>query len=81
MAVYSLLFGHTEWPEEKPPFDPVAALDLRDLERKARLSVTVPERLKRRVEASAELEGVAPDAWIERALSRSVDPRLLQVTR
>jgi hypothetical protein len=81
MAIYSLLFGHAEWPEEKRPADPVAALDLSEHERESRLSVKVPDGLKRRVEASAQLEGVAPDAWIVRALSRSVDPRLLEVSR
>jgi hypothetical protein len=80
MAIYSLLFGHAEWPEEKRPCDPTATLDLGELEGEERLSVTVPNGLKRRVEASARLEGVPADAWIVRALSRSVDPRLLEVS-
>jgi hypothetical protein len=80
MAIYSLLFGHAEWPEEKRPYDPIATLDLGELEGEERLSITVPNGLKRRVEASARLEGVPADAWIVRALSRSVDPRLLEVS-
>jgi predicted HicB family RNase H-like nuclease len=46
-------------------------------ERTERLSLRLPSALKKRVEASAALEGVSPNAWVERALSRSVDPRLL----
>lgn len=46
----------------------------------AALGVTVPEDLRERVEASAALEGVPADAWIVRALSRCLDPRLLEVT-
>jgi hypothetical protein len=42
----------------------------------ARLSLRVPKTLKSRVEASAELEGVAPGEWVVRALSRSLDPRV-----
>jgi hypothetical protein len=41
-----------------------------------RVTLSVPVSLKTRIEASAALEGIAPDAWIRRALSRSVDPRL-----
>lgn len=79
MAVYSLLFGHAEWPEEKPRrHAPIAAVDLPERHRK--LSVTVPATLKHRVEASAELEGVPAETWIVRALSRSVDPRLVELS-
>jgi hypothetical protein len=81
MAIYSLLFGHVEWPEPRPPRDPLATLDLREIGREERLSVKVPDALKRRVEASAALEGVPAETWIVRALSRSVDPRLLEVSR
>ena len=81
MAIYSLLFGHMEWPEEKRPCDPIATLDLSELEPRKRLSVHVPAALKRRVEESAALEGVPADAWVARALSRSVDPRVLEVSR
>jgi hypothetical protein len=77
MTVYRLPFGHVAWPEPRArggsiasgPGDP-------ERERTTRVSVRLPETLKRRVEASAELEGLAPGAWIVRALSRSVDPRL-----
>jgi hypothetical protein len=79
MAIYSLLFGHAEWPDEKPAPDPIATLDLSELEPRKRLSVRVPAGLKRRVEQSAALEGVPADAWIASALSRSVDPRVLEV--
>lgn len=74
MAMYTLLFGHAEWPTEEPRRRNVSLVDER--EAPERLSVKVPPALKRRVEASAELDGVSPNAWIVRALSRSVDPRL-----
>jgi hypothetical protein len=81
MAIYSLLFGHVEWPDERQPIDPIATLDLGELEPRKRLSVRVPAALKRRVEQSAALEGVPADAWVVSALSRSVDPRVLEVQR
>jgi hypothetical protein len=77
MTIYRLPFGHVAWPEPAAPRGagaPAAGDSHR--ERTTRVSVRLPETLKRRVEASAELEGVAPSAWIVRALSRSVDPRL-----
>jgi hypothetical protein len=77
MTFYRLPFGHVEWPEPDAPrgtIPPAPAKGAR--ERTTRLSVRLPETLKRRVEASAELEGVAPSTWIVRALSRSTDPRL-----
>jgi hypothetical protein len=80
MAIYSLLFGHAEWPEEKTGAAPLPA-EFGERPRSRRLSVTVPDTLKRSVEESAALEGVPADAWIVRALSRSVDPRLLEVSR
>ena len=83
MAIYSVLFGHVDWPEAKPHRGTVA----RELEtlrcesdRIRRMSITVPDTLKQRVEASAVLEGVPANAWIERALSRSIDPRVLEVS-
>jgi hypothetical protein len=83
MAIYSLLFGHAEWPEEKPHRGTVEreleALRC-DSDRIRRISISVPDTLKRRVEASASLEGVPADTWIERALARSVDPRALEVS-
>ena len=82
MAIYSLLFGHAEWPEEKPHRGTVE----RELEvlrcesdRVRKMSISLPDTLKRRVEASASLEGVPADWWIERALTRSIDPRALEV--
>jgi hypothetical protein len=78
MTVYRLPFGgHFEWddPPEPRPARAAAAYD-RERERTTRVSVRLPEPLRRRVEASAELEGIAPSTWIVRALSRSVDPRL-----
>jgi hypothetical protein len=80
MAIYSLLFGHAEWPEEKRPCSPLPP-EFGERPRSRRLSVTVPDTLKRCVEESAALEGVPADTWIVRALSRSVDPRLLEVSR
>jgi predicted HicB family RNase H-like nuclease len=77
MTIYRLPFGHMEWPESpiRRGATPHASAD-GSRERTTRLSVRLPETLKRRVEASAELEGVAPSTWIVRALSRSTDPRL-----
>jgi hypothetical protein len=78
MTVYRLPFGgHFEWDEPPEPRNAraPAPYDPRR-ERTKRVSVRLPEVLKRRVEASAELEGVPPSTWIVRALSRSVDPRL-----
>lgn len=75
--MYTLLFGHAEWPDDTKPATSFSAADLPRPERLERLSLRVPSRLKNRVEASAALEGVSPNAWVERALSRSVDPRLL----
>jgi hypothetical protein len=83
MAIYSLLFGHAEWPEEKPHRGTVEReLEVLRLDSDPirRMSISVPDTLKRRVEASASLEGVPADAWIERALTRSVDPRVLEVS-
>lgn len=75
MAVYSLLFGHAEWPEERKPCPRVYDEDERAAST-ARLNVSVPATLKGRVEASAALEGVPEDTWVARALARSVDPRV-----
>jgi predicted HicB family RNase H-like nuclease len=75
MAVYSLLFGHAEWPDEPTRPDSGAALAA-EHERVARLTLRVPSSLKRRLEESAELAGLSREAFVERALARSVDPRL-----
>jgi predicted HicB family RNase H-like nuclease len=75
MAVYSLLFGHAEWPDEPTRREPHAALAA-EHERVARLTLRVPSSLKSRLEESAELAGLSREAFVERALARSVDPRL-----
>jgi hypothetical protein len=75
MAVYSLLFGHAEWPDEPIRSEPRAALAA-EHERVARLTLRVPSSLKSRIEESAELAGLSREAFLERALARSVDPRL-----
>ncbi len=76
MPIYPLLFGHFHWPDrtpaERPSAEPADAGDC-DM---ARLTVRVPTTLRRRVEASAALAGLAPDTWIVSVLARSVDPRL-----
>jgi hypothetical protein len=76
MAVYSLLFGHAEWPADRPRRAGTTrvAPEAAPVER---LTIVVPSALKSRVDASAELAGVPSDAWITRALARSVDPRLV----
>jgi hypothetical protein len=75
MAVYSLLFGHAEWPEEPTRPDPRAPV-VAEHERIARLTLRVPSSLKSRLEESAELAGVDRETFVQRALARSVDPRL-----
>jgi predicted HicB family RNase H-like nuclease len=75
MAIYSLLFGHMEWPDEPTHLHPHAAL-VAENERAARLTLRVPSSLKRRLEESAELAGVDRETFVQRALARSVDPRL-----
>ncbi len=74
MAIYSLLFGHTDWPDHDlrahrqvhaPPLDDTARVTLR-----------LPAGLKRRVEASARLEGLNAETWVAGVLARSVDPRM-----
>jgi hypothetical protein len=77
MALFPLPFGHAEWPVEAPERHnprPFAYDD--DTIEPTRVTLSVPISLKTRIEASAALEGVPADAWIRRALSRSVDPRL-----
>ena len=41
----------------------------------ARVTLRLPETLKSEVEAAASREGVSTNAWIVRALSRSLEPR------
>ncbi len=76
MTIYRLPFGHAEWPDQAARTPAAFPHAERRRERTSRILLRLPETLKRRVEASAELEGVEPSAWIVRALSRSVDPRL-----
>ncbi len=77
MARYALPFGYVDWPDpdERPPVHS-HPLDDAEIEPTARVTLRLPAGLKRRVEASAALEGVPADAWILRSLTRSVDPRL-----
>jgi hypothetical protein len=76
MARYALPFGYIDWPEPDGRPRSTPTLDDAELEPLSRVTLRVPAGLKRRVEASAALEGVPADAWIVRSLSRSVDPRL-----
>ena len=76
MAIYSLLFGHAEGPPEPKPRHRVVAPRRASSDGEP-VTVRLPASLKERVAASAALEGLSPDAWIVRALSRSIDPRLL----
>jgi hypothetical protein len=77
VASFQLPFGHAEWPVEDDrrraprPF----AYEPDEVE-PTRVTLSVPVSLKSSIEASAALEGIAAEAWIRRALSRSVDPRL-----
>ncbi len=73
MAIYSLLFGHTDWPDDRPVRRPLHVPPLDDT---ARVTLRLPTGLKRRVEASARLEGITAETWVTGALARSVDPRL-----
>jgi len=41
----------------------------------ARITLRLPEALKTQIEALASSEGVSANAWIVRALSRSLEPR------
>ena len=42
----------------------------------ARITLRLPEALKTQVEAAANGEGVSTNAWIVRALSRALEPRV-----
>ena len=75
MAIYSLLFGHVDWPDAEDTPNRRLRVHSDDLAT-TRLTLRVPEALKGRLEESAALAGVPPEAWIVTALSRSVDPRL-----
>jgi hypothetical protein len=77
MAFHRLPLGYADWPDPEPrprePHEPVSDLEP---DPGARLLVRLPAALKRKIEASAALDGVPADVWISRALARSVDPRL-----
>ena len=75
MASFQLPFGRADWPVEESHRPRAFAYDPDEVE-PTRVTLCVPVSLKSMIEASAALEGIAPDAWIRRALSRSVDPRL-----
>ena len=47
----------------------------------ARITLRLPEALKTQIEALASNEGVSANAWIVRALSRSLEPRRSGMTR
>ena len=76
MATYSLLLGHAEWPSPTDSSSRTAQAELEPLPVE-RLTVALPVGLKSRLDQTAALEGVPSEAWIVRALARSVDPRLL----
>ena len=77
MARYALPFGYVDWNDSADGPRPAAhTLEDAELESGARVTLRLPVALKRRVEASAALEGVPAHTWILRSLSRSVDPRL-----
>jgi hypothetical protein len=77
MATYSLLFGHAEWPDQTARSRRVRSTPEADPAPVERLTVALPVTLKSRLDATAALEGVPAEAWIVRALARSVDPRLV----
>ena len=76
MATYSLLFGHAEWPDSSDSCRPAHAVEPEPLPVE-RLTVALPVGLKSRRDQTAALQGVPAEAWIVRALARSVDPRLV----
>lgn len=75
MATYPLLFGHAEWPQVGR--SAVAARSDSPHPASAEpLTLHLSPGLLRRLEATAELEGVSWETWAVRVLSRSIDPRL-----
>ena len=76
MATYSLLFGHADWPDRSNSSSRTARAELEPLPLE-RLTVALPADLKSRLDQTAALQGVPSEAWIVRALARSVDPRLV----
>jgi HicB family len=45
----------------------------------ARITLRLPEGLKTQIESAASREGVSANAWIVRALARSLEPRSVRV--
>lgn len=76
MAVYSLLFGHVEWPEDPPRRELLPFAQAAERERPPRSAPRVPSSLARRVEESHDRAGLARDAFVDRVFARSVPPRL-----
>ena len=76
MTVYRLPFGLAAWPAAACPAAAPAVEDEPGRSAGTSLSVRLPVALRRRLEASAALEGVPFDVWLSRAVARSVDPRL-----
>lgn len=62
-------------PETEPAEEPAPGDDL-----SARITLRLPEALKAQVEAAAAREGVSANAWIVRALHRSLEPRTARRT-
>ena len=73
MAVYSLLFGHVEWPEDPPRRDllPLAQAVERERSPRSAPRASVERRAEEPVDA-----GLARDAFVDRVFARSVPPRL-----
>ena len=62
---------HTAAPTPPPPPPPPAPEDLED-GNLARITLRLPESLKASIDAAAAREGVSANAWLVRALARSV---------
>lgn len=61
--------------QRDPDVEPAPGDDL-----SARITLRLPEGLKAQIEAAAAREGVSANAWIVRALSRSLEPRTTRRT-
>jgi hypothetical protein len=73
MAVFSLLFGHAEWPEDPPRPDPLRAIELAPKRTRSLQPVrTAPSRL----DESVAPGGPARGAFVDHVLASSVHPRL-----
>ena len=76
MAVYSLLFGHVEWPEDPPRRDLLPLAQPVERERSPRSAPRAPSSFERRPEESVDAAGLAREAFVDRVVARSVPPRL-----